>query len=278
MADEDKTQDRDDQDQKTQEQEAAQVAEKEAEQAAKQAEDDKDSGKIDREEYDKIQAEHARMKAALKKANEEAAKSRHDLKPYRDLDVDPDTVKALLKEREEAEIRKAEEAGEWEKLREKLKTDHQKDREKLLAQLEEKDGEVSKIKAALEKHLVDAQLTAEIAKHGAKPKLLMPHVRDRVKAVETEDGDYKVAILDENGELQDGLGIADLIESAKKDEDLAGLFPAPEKSGTGTSQRGQEGADKGRSKKYKRRSEMSQEEKQEAITTLGISGYNKLPL
>jgi hypothetical protein len=58
--------------------------------------------------------------------------------------VDLDEVKALLKEREDAETKKLEDKGEWDKLKGQMAEQHQKD-------IEAKDGEISNLQAQLTK-------------------------------------------------------------------------------------------------------------------------------
>jgi hypothetical protein len=251
--------------------------------AAAEAEEGKEKAKRGRPS--KAEAEAAELKEELErlrkyhhKANKEAEKFRHELKAFRELGVEPEAVQGLLKEREEAEIKAAEARQDWESLREKMKENQHKELSKKDQEVEAMRQELALMQQSIEEHLVDAQLTSEIAGQGVKPRLLMPHIRDKVKAVKNEAGKYGVAILDDDGNVRENFTIKDLMEEVKNDEDFSGLFPAPDSSGAGTTSAGQavvkDTGDKALLKK--RKSELTQEEKERIIDKYGAIEFSKM--
>jgi DNA repair exonuclease SbcCD ATPase subunit len=248
-------------------------------------EQEQDEVKAKRGRPSKADTEAAELKEELErlrkyhhKANKEAEKFRHELKAYRELGVEPETIQGLLKEREEAELKAAEARQDWESLREKMKENQHKELSKKDQEVETMRQELAAMQQSIEEHLVDAQLTSEIASQGVKPRLLMPHIRNKVKAVKNDAGKYGVAVLDDDGNIRENFTIKDLLEEAKNDEDLSGLFPAPESSGAATTSAGQSVSkdigDKALLKK--RKSELTQAEKERIIDKFGGIEYAKM--
>lgn len=115
-------------------------------------------------------------------------------------DVDLNEYKKLKAEAEEAERRKAEAEGDFKKLEEQLKANH-------LKELEAKDAEITKVRNALEKRLVQAELTKAIAAAKGDADLLLPHAERFVKVKETDE-DFVAYVVNEDGSpaLRDGQG------------------------------------------------------------------------
>lgn len=273
-------QDRDDLEQKEQERlEAAEKAEADKQEAERlKKEKAAETETFTAEDIAEKEAELERMRKYLSKGNKEAEKYRLEAKAYRELGVEPDEIKKLIQEREEAEIKDAEKRQDYEALREKEREKHAKELARRDDIVTEKEQDLSNMQKTLENYLIDAQLTAEIANAGAKPKLLMPHVRNKAKVVRTEDGKYNVGVLDDDGNIRDNFSLKDLVEESKKDDDLSALFPAPESSGAATNQQGQKspGA-KGKAPK-KKKSEMTDKERESFIGEFGVAEYKKLPI
>lgn len=95
---------------------------------------------------------------------------------------------------------------------------------------------------AVEREALDA-----ISKHGGKAKLLMPHLKSRVKLEEEEVEDeagnkslsIKVNVIDGAGQIEYGtdghpMSVAGLVESLKDDDDFSAAFASTAPSGGGT--------------------------------------------
>ena len=146
--------------------------------------------------------------------------------------IDPDEYKALKAEKEERERAEAEKKGHFDKLIAQKDALYAKERETLEAQSREAF-------AAVQKYLVDAEATSAIAQLKGKPKLLLPLVRSRLKALKGEDGEYRVAELDADGEERRNpktnapFTVAELVAEMKADPDYGGAFEASGATGGG---------------------------------------------
>lgn len=240
--------------------------------------DDDNKGEKDKKDDGvppELKKEMDRMREALKKANKEAEKYRHEAKPWRELNLEVEEVSKMQKEREDAEIRKAEERGEWETLREKQQEKHQRE-------MQLKDEQLNIMRSTMESYLVDFQATDALSKKGVgeEAEILLPHIKAKVKPVQEGDR-YEVRVVDDKGEPRvkdDGefMSINDLVNEMQQSTIYGRVFPAPEKSGGGTQQGGQK--DGGKRVPKKARLDMSAKEKQEFIGEHGIEEYNKLPM
>lgn len=158
--------------------------------------------------------------------------------------VDPEEYKALKAEKEAREREEAEKKGHYDKLLAQKDALYAKEREAL--ELERRAA-----LAAVEEYVVDAQATAAIAAHSGIPRLLLPLVKAQLKAVKGEDGKYRVAVLDADGEERRNpktnapLSIAELVAEMKADPDLGSAFKSSGATGGGASgaQAGARGGD-----------------------------------
>lgn len=218
--------------------------------------------------------ELARIKKALERANKEAATYRTQAKQLKEAvgDFDPDTIKEMIAEREQARLRKAEEKGEFDKIKQAMQEKHQ-------SELEDARKQVKAVEATMEKHLVDSQIVQSIAELEGNTKLLKPHIRSNVKVV-NDGGEYKVTVLDDDGGVRynsngDPMNIKEYVESLRDDPDFGNAFKAKVKSGTGqvasTSKSGVAPT------KGLNRFSMTPQQKEQYITKYGIAAYNKLP-
>lgn len=114
--------------------------------------------------------------------------------------VDAEEFKKLKTAAEEAERKKAAAEGDFESLRKQLVEKHG-------SEIGAKDAQIAKRQAALERRLVQAELTAAIARHKGDPDLLLPHGSRFVKVKET-DTDFEAFVADETGNprFADGKG------------------------------------------------------------------------
>ncbi len=145
------------------------------------------------EEFDAAIAEREAATAGLKANRDELLKeskaAKAKLAAYDG--VDPEEFKKLKQAADEAEQKRAAAQGDFESLKRQLVEKHG-------TELSAKDAAIAKRQAALEKRLVQAELTAAIARHKGDPDLLLPHGSRYVKVKETEQ-DFEAFIADESG-------------------------------------------------------------------------------
>lgn len=118
-----------------------------------------------------------------------------------------------------------------EKVREEMSRKHS-------AELASKDEEISKRDHALAKHLINDVATREIAAAKGNVKVLLTHVKNHCKVVQTEEGEYAVRVLDSAGDVRyngagEPMSVANLVTEIKEDKDFAGNFESETRRGTG---------------------------------------------
>lgn len=145
-----------------------------------------------------ITDERDAIKANRDDALTEAKRAKAALKAWDGKD--PAKYDALLAAAEEAERKRAAAEGDFETLKKQLVEKHG-------GELAARDGTIGKLRKALEKRLVDAELTRAIAAKKGEPDLLLPYARQFVRVKETED-DFEGFIADERGTplVADGKG------------------------------------------------------------------------
>lgn len=224
---------------------------------------------VNPEDYKKMQEELEKVRKVLHERNEEAKKHRLEAKKYKEIGLSPDEIAEIRKEKEESERRKAEEKGQWDKLRAQLEKQKQEE-------LSAKDNEVQQMRSTLEKYLIDGAAASAISKFDGTSELLMPHIRQQTKVVQDENGQYKALVVDENGDPQlningDYKSIEDLVKEMRESDIYGVAFRARHQSGTGSRPGASNGQEGGKARPTKTRSEMSSKEQQEWIKKLG--GY-----
>ncbi len=207
-----------------------------------------------------------RTRDALKVANKEAADRRHKLKEWEELSVDASTVKELLQAQRDAEIKKAEEEGRYTDSLTKIRTEAE-------ARVNTAEARIKEIEAKLNTQLRDKEVMEQIVNAGGKPKILMPHIKDRVKLIETDYG-YEHQVLDEKG-LPTEISVADFVASFREDPELKFGFNAPKISGTGTPAKAGK-SDSGKVVSTKPKADMSDREKRAFVVEHGIKAYKDL--
>jgi hypothetical protein len=147
---------------------------------------------------ERLAAETDGLKKSQRELLAEAKKAKDTLKNYDG--VDPDEFKRLKAAAEEAERKKATAEGDFKSLEKQLIEKH-------TAELGAEKGKTVKYQSALEKYLVQAQLTAAIAKHKGDPDLLLPHAAQHVRVRETDEG-FEAYVADDKGNprIADGKG------------------------------------------------------------------------
>lgn len=140
--------------------------------------------------------------SGLKKNRDQALKELAQAKKaLKDWDgIDKDEYQQLKQARDEAERKKATAEGDFKSLEKQLVERHS-------AELTQRETKIGKLTKALERHLVDAELTRAIAAKKGVPELLLPYARQFVRVKEAEDG-FQGYIADEAGNprVADGKG------------------------------------------------------------------------
>lgn len=101
-----------------------------------------------------------------------------------------------------------------------------------------KDAELAKMRGTLERQLVDAAASAEVAALRGSPALLLPHLRAALKVVEDEAGQFVVRVVDAEGNPRGDqrggyLTVKDLVAELRRSEDFARAFDGVGVSGGG---------------------------------------------
>lgn len=129
-------------------------------------------------------------------------------------------------------------AGTSADLQEKLKNQRAEMERTAQEAVSKEQGKNTKLRATVDKLLVD-NTTRQAAKAlGGDADLLLPFVQQQTKVVENEDGTFVVNVVDNQGEVRfNGTGgemtIPELVESMKSDEKYGRLFDSDVPGGTG---------------------------------------------
>lgn len=179
------------------------------------AEGDGGAKTFTQEEVDALVSETtAGLKSQQTTLLDEAKKAKAALAAFDGLDAKE--FKRLQDAETEAARIKATEEGDWTKLEQKLIEAHG-------TEMTTKETRIEKLMGALQKHLVDAELTKAISAAKGDAALLLPHARAFVQTRETDDG-FEVFVADEKGTplVSDGQGtpmtMAQLVEGKLVDE------------------------------------------------------------
>ena len=187
----------------------------------------------------------------------------------------PDDLQEQLEElatlRTDAETRanaKAEEKGEWDKLKSQLQEGHQKEKDAW----EEERGS---LEGELDQSLRKDKVTAALIDGEAHVKIMLPHVMGLTRTIE-EGGKHKVVVVDEKGERRLGkdgedMTIEELVAEMGEDADLAYGFEGSDATGGGAKGRKVAGGDKRKALK-----DMTEAEKIAFIDEHGKEEYDKL--
>ncbi|MBR0693662.1 hypothetical protein [Bradyrhizobium lablabi] len=170
------------------------------------------------------------LHSALRSERASRANLEKKVKAFESLGKSDEEIKQLIEAAEKAETEKAEKAGEFEKLKDALKTQHTKD-------LKAKDDALAAMRSSLERYLVDAQATSAIAAAKGSSDLLLPHVQKHVRVIE-ENGDYVVKVVDAKGEPRingkgEPMSIADLVGEMRQSDVYGRAFEGSGQSGSG---------------------------------------------
>jgi hypothetical protein len=172
------------------------------------------------------------LKSALQKERDASREAARKLKATQEKygAIDPEKYQSLLDQEHDAEQKRLEKAGEWEKMREQMSTQHAKDIQK------ERD-EAARLRGQLEHVQIDSKVVEAISKAEGNVELLKPHVRSRLQL---NPEDFTTVVLDSDGRTPkvDGDGnpvtIDTLISEMRKSDTYAGAFKATTQSGSGS--------------------------------------------
>lgn len=141
------------------------------------------------------------LKSALAKERQEAKQAREKLTAWDG--VDPAEFKRLKAAAEEADRKKAAAEGDFKALEKQLIDRHQ-------AELGGRDTKIGKLTKALEKRLVQAQLTTALTEANAKPTMLKLLVLEGARSIRVRetDEDFEEFVADDKGNplVADGKG------------------------------------------------------------------------
>ncbi len=206
----------------------------------------------------------------LKNKNSELLSEVKKLKAFKSElgdDFDPEEYQTLRKAKQKAEEDRAKAEGNWEKLKNSLVEQHQKEVQSL-------QGKLSQQQTAVETYLIDAQVKAALSDAGANVHLMENIVKNSVRAV-AENGAYKVVVVDEKGDPRIGssdgsfMTIPQLVKELSERSEFAPAFSGTGATGTGSGgQRGKVGSG------TKKVSEMNNAEKAALISEIGAEAYH----
>ena len=100
-----------------------------------------------------------------------------------------------------------------------------------LAELENKyTSEVNTLKKALDKELIENNAIKAIEKEKGNSFFLLPHMKDKIKTVQDEQGNFSVQVVDEDGnprmhdDQSKPFSVADLVAEFKSNDHFALAF------------------------------------------------------
>lgn len=156
--------------------------------------------------------------------------------------IDPERARQLEQEAEKAQREGLKAKGDWEtrekQLTDRLAADLAAREKKFQADLESATAREQKLRASIDRYLIQAEATAALAQHGGIPELLLPHVIGQIKVL--EEGDQFVArVVDKDGtpRIADVKGtpfsIANLVAEMRENPIFAPAFKASRAGGSG---------------------------------------------
>lgn len=180
------------------------------------------------------------LKSTLGKLKDRATKAEEGLKQFSAIGRSPQELAEALSQLESMQISQGEESEAISRMKaelESVKRSARENVEKATAPIQSlADARMEQIKDLL----IDSQLQNAIIEAGGNPRLLMPILKNEVRARTDEEGKVVVEIVDGEGtpriKGQDltPMGFADLVAERRNDPDLAVAFKANGHSGGGT--------------------------------------------
>lgn len=188
-----------------------------------------------------VDSEVAGLKANRDDALADKAKARDLLAKFGD--ITPEEAKKLAAEKKKAEEEAARAVGDFDTLKAKLEKDHQSQVEQMAT---ERDG----YKTSLEELLIEKAAVDGITEAKGFPKVLKPHVVEKMKLIQGEDGKHMAVILDDNGQPRlrkeaktavDYMPVSEFVASLKNDDEFSHAFQGSGASGGATNHRVEHG-------------------------------------
>ena len=180
------------------------------------------------------------LKSTLGKLKDRADKAEAGLKRFSSLNAEPDAIAENLAELESLRETKQYEStavvnlrNEMEQMRKSAKAETDKAIAPINALSESRLAQIKEL-------LIDNELSSAISEAGGSAKLLMPVLRNEVRAVTDDEGRVKVQIVDGEGTPRvmgtnlDPMTFGALVEEKKSDPDLAVAFSSAGSSGGGS--------------------------------------------
>lgn len=194
---------------------------------------EKGEGKTFSEDYVKgLRAESAKYRTKVRELEEKMAKFD---------EIDPDEYRQLKQSQKEAENKKLEEKGEFEKLKGQMVESHQKELDKLQGEIENLKQQIAGSEGELNTTILQHEIAVAAATAKAiNPKLVEMVAMQQMKVEKGEDGRRVIKVLDADGNRRmdvktgEPLTITQVIEEMKMTPDYAHLF-AGGKAGGGSS-------------------------------------------
>lgn len=180
------------------------------------------------------------LKSTLGKLKDRATKAEDGLKQYSAIGRSPQELAEALQQLESLRITQGEESEAISRMKAELdnvKRSARENIEQATAPIQSlADARMEQIKDLL----IDSQLQNAIIEAGGNPRLLMPILKNEVRARTDEDGKVIVEIVDADGTPRvkgkdlAPMGFSDLVAERRNDPDLAVAFKANGHSGGGT--------------------------------------------
>jgi len=173
------------------------------------------------------------LKSALEAERKERRKHERALAAFKD--VDPERYNALLRAEEEREAVKAKASGDWEKREAQLIEKHGRE-------IKSKEESLVAAQRTVERALIDAEAARAIAAAKGSVRLLLPEIKQRVKVLKGQDGEFAIRVVDAEGTPRIGkveggkaapMTIAELVAELREDAELARAFDGSGASGSG---------------------------------------------
>jgi uncharacterized phage infection (PIP) family protein YhgE len=180
------------------------------------------------------------LKSTLGKLKDRATKAEEGLKQYSAIGRSPQELAEALQQLESLRITQGEESEAISRMKAELdnvKRSARENIEQATAPIQSlADARMEQIKDLL----IDSQLQNAIIEAGGNPRLLMPILKNEVRARTDDDGKVIVEIVDADGTPRvkgkdlAPMGFSDLVAERRNDPDLAVAFKANGHSGGGT--------------------------------------------
>jgi hypothetical protein len=172
------------------------------------------------------------LKSALQKERENARKAAREKKALEDKfgNIDLEEINQLKEEKEQAETRKLEEKGEFEKIKDQMREQHAKE-------IAAKDKEIDRLTGEIRHQKVESTATQALADAGGNVELLKPHLLSRLK-LNTDD--FSVLVLEDDGKTPkvdasgNPVNIDALVSEMRDSDTFASGFKATSQSGSGS--------------------------------------------